>query len=75
MIPYVQSRLGEEQVVWASDYPHFDARLPGLVKPLVERADLTAAQREGVLWRAAARLYRLDVDAIGRAVAARRAHA
>jgi len=75
MIPYVQQRLGEEQVVWASDYPHFDAHVPGLVKPLVERADLTASQREGVLWRAAARLYGLDPAAIGRAVAARRGNA
>jgi predicted TIM-barrel fold metal-dependent hydrolase len=73
MIPYVQERLGEEQVVWASDYPHFDAHVPGLVKPLVERADLTARQREGVLWRAAVRLYRLDAAAIERAVATRRA--
>jgi predicted TIM-barrel fold metal-dependent hydrolase len=74
MIPYVQERLGEDTVVWASDYPHFDAHVPGLAKELVERADLTPSQREGVLWRGSARLYGLDADAIARAVAARRAH-
>jgi len=65
MLPYVQQRFGEDKVLWASDFPHFDAEVPGLVA-LRKRADLTDAQRDGVLWRAAARFYKLDYEAIAR---------
>ncbi len=40
--------------------------------PMLERNDLTDSGREGVLWRASARLYDLDTDAIARANAKRR---
>ena len=73
MIGYVQERFGDEVVVWASDYPHFDSHVPGLLGPMLERNDLDERGREGVLYRAAARLYSLDPDAIARANAARRA--
>jgi uncharacterized protein len=72
MLPYVQSRFGEDRVLWASDFPHFDAELPGLVG-LRKRTDLTAAQRDGVLWRAAARFYKLDHETIARSKAERTA--
>ncbi|MCU1457396.1 MAG: amidohydrolase [Actinomycetia bacterium] len=32
-------------VLWASDYPHYDAEFPGAVKEMFEREDLTDAQR------------------------------
>ena len=70
MLPYVQERFGEERVLWASDFPHFDAELPGLVG-IRKRADLTDGQREGVLWRAASRFYKLDHEAIARSKATR----
>jgi predicted TIM-barrel fold metal-dependent hydrolase len=63
MLPYVQDRFGLDKVLWASDFPHFDAELPGLVG-LRKRTDLSAAQRDGVLWSAAARFYKLDPQAI-----------
>ncbi len=71
MLPYVQQRFGEDKVLWASDFPHFDAELPGLVG-LRKRTDLSDAQREGALWRAAARFYHLDHQAIARSNAERR---
>jgi len=40
---------------------------------LRKRTDLTDAQREGVLWGAAARFYKLDQDAISRSKAERTA--
>jgi predicted TIM-barrel fold metal-dependent hydrolase len=67
----VQQRFGEDKVLWASDFPHFDAELPGLVG-LLKRTDLTAAQRDGALWRAAARFYHLDDQAIVRSKTERR---
>jgi predicted TIM-barrel fold metal-dependent hydrolase len=67
MIPYVQERLGHEKVLWASDFPHFDCHLPGLVSPVLERTDLSPAQREAFLGGAASRFYTLDVERIDRA--------
>jgi hypothetical protein len=67
MIPYVQERLGHEKVLWASDFPHFDCHLPGLVAPVLERTDLSPAQREAFLGGAASRFYALDVGRIDKA--------
>lgn len=72
MIGTVQQALGADSVVWASDYPHFDSHVPGLLGPMLERNDLSEDGREAVLWRAATRLYRLDADAITLAHTARR---
>ena len=38
--------VGAERIIWASDYPHPDAKFPGVVKELAEAtASLTDAQR------------------------------
>lgn len=66
MLPYVQQRLGEDKVLWASDFPHFDALLPGLVSYMRERKDLTGSQRDAVLGGNACRFYKLDASAIAR---------
>jgi len=70
MLPYVQQRFGNDKVLWASDFPHFDAEVPGLVS-LRKRTDLSEAQRDGVLWRGAADFYQLDHEAIARSRADR----
>jgi predicted TIM-barrel fold metal-dependent hydrolase len=67
MIPYVQQRLGEDKVLWASDFPHFDCQVPGLVAPVQTRSDLTPAQRDWFLGDAAANFYKLDLAAITKA--------
>jgi predicted TIM-barrel fold metal-dependent hydrolase len=72
MIPYVQERLGPDKVLWASDFPHFDCSLPGLVAPARDRADLGDAARDAFLGGAAATFYELDVSRIARAVHERR---
>jgi hypothetical protein len=72
MIPYVQQRLGEEAVMWASDFPHFDCQLPGILTDLVERKDISKSALDGVLRRTASRFYRLDEGAIARSVEERR---
>jgi predicted TIM-barrel fold metal-dependent hydrolase len=75
MVPYVQQRLGEDRVLWASDYPHFDAEVPGLLDYMRRRSDLSPSQRDAVLCRGALRFYRLDEQAIARSTRARRAGA
>jgi predicted TIM-barrel fold metal-dependent hydrolase len=71
MVPYVQEEHGLNSVVWASDFPHFDAQLP-LVQRIVERRDLSDEQRDAVLCGAAVNFYKLDKSAIERSNAARR---
>jgi uncharacterized protein len=54
----VVAHVGEDHVVWASDYPHPDATFPGAVTKTVEAmAGLTVRAREKILGANAARLY------------------
>jgi hypothetical protein len=72
MIPYVQQRFGERSVLWASDYPHWDTS-PPFTEQIVDRVDITADGKRGVLQDAAVDLYRLDTDRIRVANGRRRA--
>jgi predicted TIM-barrel fold metal-dependent hydrolase len=54
--PYV----GADRVIWASDYPHPDAKFPGTVDELLENiGGLDPQAQEAIAWRNAQRLYRL----------------
>ncbi|MGH8983052.1 MAG: amidohydrolase family protein [Acidimicrobiia bacterium] len=54
--PYV----GNDRIIWASDYPHPDAKFPGTVGELLDNiGDLEAEAQENIAWRNAQRLYRL----------------
>jgi predicted TIM-barrel fold metal-dependent hydrolase len=59
-LAFTAEHLGADKVIWASDYPHPDAKIPGVVKELKEAVVPlgTDAQLE-VLGRSAARFYRL----------------
>ena len=53
--------LGSERVIWASDYPHPDAKLPGVVDELRENiAKLPAEAQRNIAGANAMRLYNLD---------------
>jgi predicted TIM-barrel fold metal-dependent hydrolase len=59
--PLVARSVGDEVLVWASDYPHVDAPFPGAVKQTLETlAELPAASRGRILRENAVRLYALD---------------
>ncbi|MBI3077441.1 MAG: amidohydrolase family protein, partial [Deltaproteobacteria bacterium] len=58
-IPYVLERLGEDVVLFASDYAHFDSKFPKSVKIILEREDLSPSAKRKILRENAARLYRL----------------
>ena len=49
--------LGEEKVLYASDYPHFDSDFPNTVKGIVEREDLGDSAKKKILEENALRLY------------------
>jgi predicted TIM-barrel fold metal-dependent hydrolase len=50
--------VGDECVVWASDYPHPDAHFPGAVTESLEKmADIAETSRRKILAENATRLY------------------
>ena len=52
--------VGADRIIWASDYPHPDAKIPGVVEELREATEqLTAEERVMVQGANAARLYSL----------------
>jgi predicted TIM-barrel fold metal-dependent hydrolase len=56
--------LPSERMLWASDFPHSDAKYPGVVAELREHAaDMTAAARVDLLGASAVRLYGLPLAA------------
>jgi predicted TIM-barrel fold metal-dependent hydrolase len=50
--------VGDDRVVWASDYPHFDYKLPGALD-WSKRSGLSEEVLEKLLWKNAAALYGL----------------
>ena len=58
-LPYVASVMGEDTIIYASDYPHWDARYPNSVRLLAQRDDLTAGLKRKILCDNGRRLYNL----------------
>jgi predicted TIM-barrel fold metal-dependent hydrolase len=57
MLPYVIERVGLNQLVYASDYPHWDTSWPHTVEHFLGRTDLTDAQKRTILGENPQRLY------------------
>jgi predicted TIM-barrel fold metal-dependent hydrolase len=56
--------VGADRIIWASDYPHPDAKFPGVVDELREAtATLSPAARARILGLNSAEVYRLPVAA------------
>lgn len=61
-LPLLTPLIGEDRIVWASDYPHLDATFPGVVRELEEHLlKLPASAQDKVRGANAARLYGLTV--------------
>jgi predicted TIM-barrel fold metal-dependent hydrolase len=56
----VISSIGADRVVFASDYPHWDATFPGVTEMILGREDLDAETKRKIMGENAARLLRLD---------------
>ena len=52
--------VGADRVVFASDYPHWDATFPGVTKMILDRKDMNADTKRQIMGENAARLLRLD---------------
>ncbi len=58
-LPAVIQAVGEDVLLYASDYPHWDMDFPDSVRELWERTDLSPQARRKILAENARRLYRL----------------
>ncbi len=52
--------IGAGRVLFASDYPHWDATFPGATKMILDRKDMNTDTKRKVMGENAARLLRLD---------------
>ncbi len=59
-IPYVAQWTGQDQLLYASDYPHWDSEWPNTTRELTERPDLTPQLKAKILGQNALRFYGLQ---------------
>jgi len=59
-LSHVVDVIGDDWIVFASDYSHFDSRFPGASEPIVNHAQLSAASKRKILNDNARKLYPLD---------------
>ncbi len=59
-LAYPIGRVGEDVVMYASDYAHWDCEFPNSVRKIAERPDLTDQQKRKVLRDNALRFYQLS---------------
>ena len=59
-LAFTAEHLGAEKIIWASDYPHPDAKIPGVVKELKEAiAPLAPESQREIMGASARRFYHL----------------
>ncbi|MBI4490582.1 MAG: amidohydrolase family protein [Deltaproteobacteria bacterium] len=56
-LPYVIDRVGDDKIVFASDYPHWDGMFPCVVSTIRERKDISESSKSKVLGQNAKKLY------------------
>jgi uncharacterized protein len=59
LLPQALRLVGESQIVYASDFPHWDHSYPGSIEEIRNRGDITENQKSKLLAENARRLYRL----------------
>ena len=57
MLPYVIERIGEDKIIFGSDYPHWDSMFPNVVSTIRGRKDISHTARENILEKNPSRLY------------------
>ncbi len=56
-LPYAIERIGDDKIVFASDYPHWDGMFPYVVSTIRERKDISEDCKKKILGQNAKRLY------------------
>jgi len=62
-IPYVLGWVGEDHIIYASDYPHWDSEWPHTVDELMGREDIEPRVKAKILGQNALRFYDLKAPA------------
>jgi predicted TIM-barrel fold metal-dependent hydrolase len=57
LLPQALKLVGENQIVWASDFPHWDNSYPGSIDEIRDRGDITDGQKQKILADNCRRLY------------------
>ncbi len=60
LIPTVAAMIGEDVLLYASNYPYWDMDYPDSAKELRERTDLSERVKRKILGENARRVYRLE---------------
>jgi predicted TIM-barrel fold metal-dependent hydrolase len=63
LLPQALEILGDQSLVYASDWPHWDHEYPESIEHLWGREDLTEAQKRGILADNARAMYGLSLAA------------
>jgi predicted TIM-barrel fold metal-dependent hydrolase len=66
MMPIAAQWIGDGQLLYASDYPHWDSDWPNTVRTVRERTDLGDELKRKVLGENALRFYGMGVPAVAR---------
>jgi predicted TIM-barrel fold metal-dependent hydrolase len=53
-------RIGDDKIIFASDYPHWDGMFPYVVSTIRERKDISQESKQKFLGENARRLYGWD---------------
>jgi predicted TIM-barrel fold metal-dependent hydrolase len=56
-LAHVAETIGDDWIVFASDYSHFDSRFPGASQPIVDHPKLSDVSKRKILNDNARRLY------------------
>jgi len=59
LLPQAMKLIGDNQIVYASDFPHWDHSWPASIDEIRQRGDLNDVQKRKILADNAQRLYRL----------------
>ena len=59
MLPIVSQYVGEENLVYSTDFPHYDSEFPHATEELIENQALSEQLKRKILWDNCARLYNL----------------
>ena len=56
-LAFTAERLGADKILWASDYPHPDAKIPGVVPELLEAVESLPPESQRLILGATARAF------------------
>lgn len=69
MLPQVLDLVGDDVVIYASDYCHWDSRFPDSVRLIGERKGISAEQKRKILGQNALKFFGFDPNTLGRRAA------